>query len=275
MLDACASSRPRACRSISRRRCARDFPARASRCRNNGSASRRCDFADADGLLALLSLRIDEALLDAAPRLRVVANYAVGYDNVDLGAATRARDHRHQYARRAHRRDRRSDYGAHAGGRAARARGRRMLREGAWRAGSPSSCRRSSCRARSSASSGSGRIGRRWRGARAGSACASLRRRCTRAGRALDRRAVATRRRRHPARPATPETRHVDASGCADEAERDAGQHGARRLVDEAALVAALARGHLRRGLDVYETSRRSILGSTTVRAWSWRRTST
>jgi glyoxylate reductase len=41
-----------------------------------------------DGLLALLTDRIDGALLDAAPRLRVVSNYAVGYDNVDLQAAT-------------------------------------------------------------------------------------------------------------------------------------------------------------------------------------------
>lgn len=46
--------------------------------------------ADADGLLCLLSDRVDTALLDAAPRLRAVAVMAVGYDNVDL-AATRAR----------------------------------------------------------------------------------------------------------------------------------------------------------------------------------------
>ncbi|MCU1281405.1 MAG: D-glycerate dehydrogenase [bacterium] len=48
------------------------------------------ELRDADGLLALLSLPIDDALLDGAPKLRVVANYAVGYDNVDL-AATRRR----------------------------------------------------------------------------------------------------------------------------------------------------------------------------------------
>jgi glyoxylate reductase len=47
------------------------------------------ELADADGLLALLSLRIDEALLARAPRLRVVANYAVGYDNIDLAATAR------------------------------------------------------------------------------------------------------------------------------------------------------------------------------------------
>jgi glyoxylate reductase len=44
----------------------------------------------AEGLLCLLTERIDEAVLDAAPGLRVIANYAVGTDNVDLAAcATR------------------------------------------------------------------------------------------------------------------------------------------------------------------------------------------
>jgi glyoxylate reductase len=41
------------------------------------------------GLVALLTDRVDAELLDAAgPTLRVVANYAVGYDNVDLDACT-------------------------------------------------------------------------------------------------------------------------------------------------------------------------------------------
>src|SRR3954451_1156658 len=41
----------------------------------------------ADGIVAFLSDRIDGNLLDAAgPQLRVVSNYAVGYDNVDLAA---------------------------------------------------------------------------------------------------------------------------------------------------------------------------------------------
>jgi glyoxylate reductase len=44
---------------------------------------------DADGLVCLLTDTIDEALLAAAPRLRVVANVAVGYNNIDLAAATR------------------------------------------------------------------------------------------------------------------------------------------------------------------------------------------
>src|SRR5688500_15392451 len=46
--------------------------------------------ASAEGLLCLLTDRIDGALLEAAPRLRAIANYAVGTDNVDL-AATGAR----------------------------------------------------------------------------------------------------------------------------------------------------------------------------------------
>jgi len=44
---------------------------------------------DADGLVSLLTDTIDEALLAQAPRLRVVANVAVGYDNIDVPAATR------------------------------------------------------------------------------------------------------------------------------------------------------------------------------------------
>lgn len=45
--------------------------------------------AAADGLIALLTDRIDTELLDAAPRLRIVSNVAVGYDNIDVAEATR------------------------------------------------------------------------------------------------------------------------------------------------------------------------------------------
>jgi len=42
-----------------------------------------------DGLLPLLTDPIDAAVMDAAgPQLRVISNYAVGYDNIDVGAAT-------------------------------------------------------------------------------------------------------------------------------------------------------------------------------------------
>jgi glyoxylate reductase len=39
-------------------------------------------------LLCLLTERVDADVLDAAPDLRVVANLAVGYDNIDVAAAT-------------------------------------------------------------------------------------------------------------------------------------------------------------------------------------------
>ncbi len=45
--------------------------------------------AQAEGLLTLLTDRVDAALIDAGPKLRVISNYAVGYDNIDLEAATR------------------------------------------------------------------------------------------------------------------------------------------------------------------------------------------
>ncbi len=45
--------------------------------------------ADAEGLLSLLTDRIDQELLDAAPKLRAIANYAVGFDNVDLEAVAK------------------------------------------------------------------------------------------------------------------------------------------------------------------------------------------
>ena len=45
--------------------------------------------APCDGLFSLLTDRIDAPLLDASPRLRVVSNMAVGYNNIDVPAATR------------------------------------------------------------------------------------------------------------------------------------------------------------------------------------------
>lgn len=45
--------------------------------------------AGADGIVSLLTERIDGELLDAAgPQLKVVANVAVGYDNIDVPACT-------------------------------------------------------------------------------------------------------------------------------------------------------------------------------------------
>ena len=46
--------------------------------------------AEAEGLLTLLTETVDAALLERCPLVRAIANYAVGYDNIDL-AATAAR----------------------------------------------------------------------------------------------------------------------------------------------------------------------------------------
>ena len=46
------------------------------------------ELADVDAIICLLTDRIDAGVLEAAPKLRVVGNVAVGYDNVDVAAAT-------------------------------------------------------------------------------------------------------------------------------------------------------------------------------------------
>lgn len=44
--------------------------------------------ADCDGLMCCLTDRVDAALLSAAPKLKAVANIAVGYNNIDVPACT-------------------------------------------------------------------------------------------------------------------------------------------------------------------------------------------
>ena len=41
--------------------------------------------ATADAVVTLLTDTVDEAFLDAAPQLKIVANVAVGYNNIDVG----------------------------------------------------------------------------------------------------------------------------------------------------------------------------------------------
>jgi glyoxylate reductase len=48
----------------------------------------RAKVVDCDGLVSLLTDRIDADLLDRAPRLRVVSNFAVGFNNIDVPACT-------------------------------------------------------------------------------------------------------------------------------------------------------------------------------------------
>src|SRR5437763_13810443 len=43
---------------------------------------------DAEGLLTLLTDRIDRGVMEGCPKLEVISNYAVGVDNVDIEAAT-------------------------------------------------------------------------------------------------------------------------------------------------------------------------------------------
>jgi len=47
----------------------------------------RAGVASADALLCMLTDRINAEILDAAPKLRVIANYAVGFDNIDVAEA--------------------------------------------------------------------------------------------------------------------------------------------------------------------------------------------
>src|SRR4029453_1362148 len=49
----------------------------------------RAQAHDAEGLLCLLTDRVDGALLDACPRLRVVSSCSAGVDHIDLVAAAR------------------------------------------------------------------------------------------------------------------------------------------------------------------------------------------
>lgn len=46
------------------------------------------ELSEADGALLMLTDRVDRELLEAAPRLKMIANMAVGHDNIDLTACT-------------------------------------------------------------------------------------------------------------------------------------------------------------------------------------------
>jgi len=45
--------------------------------------------ADAEGIIATSGIRVDEALLQHAPKVKVIAQAAVGYDNIDIEACTK------------------------------------------------------------------------------------------------------------------------------------------------------------------------------------------
>jgi len=68
---------------------AQEYDVRANReDRPMGRADLLEAVAGADGFLSMITDAVDAELLDAAPRLRVVSNMAVGYNNIDVAAAT-------------------------------------------------------------------------------------------------------------------------------------------------------------------------------------------
>jgi len=44
--------------------------------------------ADREGLLSMITDRVDAELMDRAPKLKIISNLAVGYNNIDVAAAT-------------------------------------------------------------------------------------------------------------------------------------------------------------------------------------------
>jgi len=45
--------------------------------------------ADKEGLVCLLTEKVDDQLLSAAPKLRIASTVSVGYDNIDVAACTK------------------------------------------------------------------------------------------------------------------------------------------------------------------------------------------
>jgi len=52
----------------------------------NTEAALKAVFGQYDGVLSMLSNPITQAVLETAPRLKVIANHAVGYNNIDIDA---------------------------------------------------------------------------------------------------------------------------------------------------------------------------------------------
>ena len=60
----------------------------------NGLAA---ELADADALVVRSAVQADDALMAAAPKLRVIGRAGVGVDNIDAGRSDQARHHRDEY----------------------------------------------------------------------------------------------------------------------------------------------------------------------------------
>ena len=66
---------------------ARFHPASEPQASPPGREALLAGLRDADAAICTLTERIDREVLDAAPKLRIIANYAVGYNNIDVDAA--------------------------------------------------------------------------------------------------------------------------------------------------------------------------------------------
>ena len=220
---------------------------------------------DVEALVCLLTDTIDESVLAQAPRLRVVANVAVGFDNIDVAAATRRKivvtntpgvltettaDFTWALLLAAARRVAEADAYTRAGGSPS---------------GGSCCCWAETSTARPSASSGSAGSARRSPGARAASTCGSSI--TTRSATATPSASWgwSTSRRRGSCAEAdfvtlhvnlSPETRHFIGEAELRRMKPTAYLINAARgpVVDEAALVRALKEGWIAgAGLDVYE----------------------
>ena len=47
------------------------------------------EIKDCDGIITILSDKIDAEVMDNAPKLKIISNFAVGIDNIDINEATK------------------------------------------------------------------------------------------------------------------------------------------------------------------------------------------
>ena len=64
-----------------------------------------------DALQSMFNFPVDKQLMDAGVKLKIISNYAVGYDNIDIPYANAERYSGHEYSRSGNRAYRRSGYG--------------------------------------------------------------------------------------------------------------------------------------------------------------------
>ncbi len=70
---------------------------------------------DADFLIATLSTQVTKAVIDQAQRLKLIANYGAGFNNIDVAAASARHIPRHQHPGGVDHRGRRGHAGVNAG----------------------------------------------------------------------------------------------------------------------------------------------------------------